>query len=119
MSPIPMKVYRGEASKSVVEPLTSDDHQEQSDNWDSYVEFYPASNGMASVVWFEAPIDVVSQALESIGMKTNFKGLSGSSNPARGIRVIPLLTVTVLIKVCRTGAGYSSHFKCRIMSMIM
>ena len=81
LSPSSMKMYRGEASKSAVEPLASNDQRGQSDNWDSYVEFYPASNGMASVLWFEAPVDIASQALESIEMKTNFKGPAWVEQP--------------------------------------
>ncbi len=74
LHPYSMKVVRGQASKSSVTPLASNNQRGRSDDWASYVEFYPEARGMVSVMRFRAPVDIASQPLDSLVLKTNFKG---------------------------------------------
>ena len=74
LHPYSMTIPRGQASKTTVEPLASDEQRGQVDKWDSYIEFYPQSDGMFSILNFQLPVDMTGQTLDAVTLKTNFKG---------------------------------------------
>lgn len=74
LSPYKHTVQRGRVSDQGLSAIMDRDQSGYSDDWLSYLEFYPASNGLISVFSFDMARDLADQQIDSIELITNFRG---------------------------------------------
>ena len=74
LPPIKLTTAQGEASAQGVEALVTKDEQAGSDDWLDYVEFYPGTKALVSIIDFEAPINFTNKTLESLTVNAHYRG---------------------------------------------
>lgn len=74
LTPVGLRTTQGTASEPGVTALAVEDQRADSDDWLSYVEFYPGRKRLVSIIDFEAPIDFIGQQIQSLTVKANYRG---------------------------------------------
>ncbi len=74
MAPSAIQVKRGTVSKQSLSVLAKKEQSGTADDWNTYLEFAPASTGSAAVFTFTVPSTVNVSSITSIKVLTNYKG---------------------------------------------
>lgn len=69
-----LRVVRGETSNQSVDVLAVEDQQGSADDWQSYVEFYPAANGFVATLRFDIPESADFNRIEQLELVANYRG---------------------------------------------
>ena len=74
LTPSLIQVKRGTVSKQPLSVLAKKEQSGTADDWNTYLEFTPASSGSAAVFTFNLPSTVNASSITSIKVSTNYKG---------------------------------------------
>ncbi|NBQ52016.1 MAG: hypothetical protein EBU49_00325, partial [Proteobacteria bacterium] len=74
LAPVSIQVKRGSVSKQSLSVLTKKEQSGTADDWNTYLEFTPASSGSAAVFTFALPSTINASTITSLKVSTNFKG---------------------------------------------
>lgn len=72
--PSSLRVVRGSVSGQLISVLSSKVETGTADDWGTYLEFTPASTGLAVILTFTLPPTITSANLTSLVLSSNFKG---------------------------------------------
>ncbi|MEE9319477.1 MAG: endo alpha-1,4 polygalactosaminidase [Granulosicoccus sp.] len=74
VSPDSLKIRRGSISGQGIEVLAEQSQAGNEDDWETYVELYPANQRFVGMFTFHAPVDTTSEMLDWIDLSINFRG---------------------------------------------
>ncbi len=74
MAPTTIQVKRGTVSKQPLSVLANKEQSGTADDWNTYLEFTPASTGAAAVFTFAVPSTINVSRITSMKVSTNYKG---------------------------------------------
>jgi len=72
--PDSLQIQQGSVSGQNIQVLAEQTQAGVEDDWDTYVELYPADSGFVGLFTFHAPLDATDELIDWIDLSVNFRG---------------------------------------------